>query len=80
MERRTVLNGVAALLGGAVLGPARAATADPAAVDLMLVLAADVSHSITDEKYELQRKGYAPPCRTRRCCARSRRGRAGASR
>ncbi|WP_237479913.1 DUF1194 domain-containing protein [Lichenibacterium dinghuense] len=61
MERRTVLNGVAALLGGAVLGPARASAAgtDPATVDLMLVLAADVSHSITDEKYELQRKGYA---------------------
>ncbi len=61
MERRTVLNGVAALLGGTVLGPspARPATAEPAAVDLMLVLAADVSRSITDEKYELQRKGYA---------------------
>ena len=59
MERRTVLNGVAALLGGAVLGPAAARAADPAAVDLMLVLAADVSRSITDEKYELQRKGYA---------------------
>lgn len=38
-------------------GPARPDEAPP--VDLMLVLAADVSRSITDEKYELQRKGYA---------------------
>lgn len=38
-------------------GPAR--PADAASVDLLLVLAADVSRSITDEKYELQRKGYA---------------------
>ncbi len=37
--------------------PARPAEAP--AVDVMLVLAADVSRSITDEKYELQRKGYA---------------------
>ncbi len=61
MERRTVLSGAAALLGGAVLrpSPARPATAAAARVDLMLVLAADVSRSITDEKYELQRKGYA---------------------
>ena len=28
-------------------------------VDTMLVLAADVSRSITDEKFDLQRKGYA---------------------
>ena len=52
---RRILFGLGILL--AVPGPARP---DPApAVDLLLVLAADVSLSITDEKYELQRKGYA---------------------
>ena len=38
-------------------GAARAA--DSPKVDLLLVLAADVSRSIDDAKYELQRKGYA---------------------
>ena len=38
-------------------GPA--APTDGPAVDLLLVLAADVSRSIDADKYELQRKGYA---------------------
>jgi hypothetical protein len=59
MQRRDVLGGLAALGLGAVLPAARAAAAGPSEVDVMLVLAADVSRSITDEKYELQRKGYA---------------------
>lgn len=45
------------LLIGLAAAPARPAA--PPAVDLLLVLAADVSRSITPEKYELQRKGYA---------------------
>ena len=51
--------GVLLLIGLAT--PARPAdpAADPRAVDILLVLAADVSRSITDDKYELQRKGYA---------------------
>lgn len=54
--------GVALLSAVLAAGPAR--PADPPApagpsVDLLLVLAADVSRSITDETYELQRKGYA---------------------
>ena len=53
-RRLRVCLALAALLPA---GPARPAEAPP--VDLMLVLAADVSRSITDEKYELQRKGYA---------------------
>ncbi len=61
MQRRNVLGGLAALGIGSVLPPtaARAAGIAPVVVDVMLVLAADVSRSITDEKYELQRKGYA---------------------
>lgn len=61
MQRRNVLGGLAALGIGSLLpsAPARAAGSGPAPADVMLVLAADVSRSITDEKYELQRKGYA---------------------
>ena len=46
-----------ALLLAIPSAPAPAAEADR--VDLLLVLAADVSRSIDDAKYELQRKGYA---------------------
>jgi hypothetical protein len=48
-----VVLGFALLLGSGALG-ARAET-----VDLLLVLAADVSRSIDDEEFNLQRKGYA---------------------
>ena len=42
------------------LGPVAAGGAGAAGrVDLLLVLAADVSRSIDADKYELQRKGYA---------------------
>jgi hypothetical protein len=44
------------LLGGSwAIPPARAAEQ----VDLLLVLAADVSRSIDDQKFELERRGYA---------------------
>jgi len=54
----------AALLGAALLGAALLAAAlSPAVgaerVDLLLVLAADVSRSVDDPKFRLQRSGYA---------------------
>ncbi|HEX3971043.1 MAG TPA: DUF1194 domain-containing protein, partial [Stellaceae bacterium] len=39
------------------LAPGAAPAADP--VDLLLVLAADVSRSVDTEKFRLQREGYA---------------------
>jgi hypothetical protein len=39
------------------VGPGRARAAEP--VDLQLVLAADVSRSINDERFQIQRRGYA---------------------
>ena len=51
---------IAAAVAAAVLlfvsAPARA---DEGPVDLLLVLAADVSRSVNDEKFKLQREGYA---------------------
>jgi len=47
----------ASLLAALTLIPARASAADK--VDLLLVLAADVSRSIEMEKFQLQRNGYA---------------------
>lgn len=48
-----------ALAAVAVGLPIGAATADDNEVDLLLVLAADVSRSVDDEKFKLQREGYA---------------------
>ncbi len=60
MRRRALLRwiGLGLLLAG---GQARAQTPAPAraAVDVLLVLAADVSRSIDEQKFELQRHGYA---------------------
>lgn len=53
-----LLIGLAATPAWPADSPAGPRTEAPS-VDLLLVLAADVSRSITDEKYELQRKGYA---------------------
>jgi hypothetical protein len=47
----------AALLAAALLVPRLASAAEP--VDLLLVFAADVSRSIDQEKFQLQRDGYA---------------------
>jgi hypothetical protein len=47
----------AALLTAALLFPAAASAAE--AVDLLLVLAVDVSRSIDQDKFQLQRDGYA---------------------
>ena len=48
---------LALILAGGVLAPAAARAGDD--VDLLLVLAADVSRSIDDTKFQLQREGYA---------------------
>jgi hypothetical protein len=47
-----------ALVTGLVTG-GRAARADDGRVDLLLVLAADVSRSVNERKFKLQREGYA---------------------
>src|ERR1700761_2426992 len=54
---RLVRISLALLLACLVLAPARTFAADK--VDLLLVLAADVSRSIDAEKFQLQRSGYA---------------------
>ena len=56
-RRRLSIAVLAALAAGAML-PARA-VAQAQAVDVAISLAADVSRSIDDEEFELQRKGYA---------------------
>jgi Protein of unknown function (DUF1194) len=56
-RRRLSIVALAALAAAAML-PARAA-AQAQTVDVAISLAADVSRSIDDEEFELQRKGYA---------------------
>ena len=51
----SVLVALSLIFGGGHVGAARAAEQ----VDLLLVLAADVSRSIDDQKFELERRGYA---------------------
>jgi hypothetical protein len=58
LRRRVVLG---ATLGATLGGTARAAE-DP--VDLLLVLAVDVSGSVDDSRFELQKRGYAAAFRT----------------
>jgi hypothetical protein len=50
-----VLASLALMLGSSAICPARAAEQ----VDLLLVLAVDVSRSIDDQKFEFERRGYA---------------------
>jgi hypothetical protein len=54
---RTIRMLLALLVAGAVLAPIAASAADD--VDLLLVLAVDVSRSIDAGKFQLQREGYA---------------------
>ncbi len=54
---RTIRFLLLAIFVGIVLLPVAAAAADD--VDLLLVLAADVSRSVNSEKFQLQRDGYA---------------------
>ena len=56
-ERRLSI-AAAAVLAAVAAVPARAAAQAPT-VDVAIALAADVSRSIDDEEFELQRKGYA---------------------
>ena len=56
LPRRSLLAAGGALAGG-VLSSSRA-RAQPASVDLLLVLAIDVSRSVTDDEATLQRDGY----------------------
>jgi hypothetical protein len=64
------------LLVGLSLPAARAA--EP--VDLLLVLAADVSRSVDAEKFQLQREGYAAAVADRACSTPSAPAATGASR
>jgi hypothetical protein len=50
---------VALLMAAGVVPLARQALADDEQVDLLLVLAADVSRSVDERKFRLQREGYA---------------------
>ena len=54
---RTIRILVASLVAAAILVPAAARAAED--VDLLLVLAVDVSRSIDATKFQLQREGYA---------------------
>jgi len=56
--RRRLSIAAAAMLAAVAALPGRAA-AQAQAVDVAIALAADVSRSIDDEEFELQRKGYA---------------------
>src|SRR5262249_35068788 len=51
--------GLGFLLVAAVGWPQRSALGDDESADLLLVLAADVSRSVDDRKFRLQREGYA---------------------
>src|ERR1022692_877884 len=54
---RTIRALLVSIFAGAAMFPAVASAAEQ--VDLLLVLAADVSRSVDSEKFQLQREGYA---------------------
>jgi len=56
---RTVRTLLLLILAGVAAVPAAAAAAAAEQVDLLLVLAADVSRSVDNAKFQLQREGYA---------------------
>ncbi len=60
LSRRTAAVGVGAVVLGAGLAPVAA----DGKVDLSLVLAVDTSGSVNQERFELQRRGYADAFRT----------------
>lgn len=66
---------VTLLIAGVVVGPGAARAADP--VDLLLVLAVDVSRSIDAAKFQLQREGYAAAVADPRVLEAIKSGRAG---
>jgi hypothetical protein len=57
--RRRLCASLVAVLAWAVIGSAVAPAVAAEAVDLLLVLAADVSRSVDSQKFQLQREGYA---------------------
>lgn len=57
--RRRILAALACIAASLLLPAAAIATAKAQAVDLLLVLAADVSRSVDAKKFQLQREGYA---------------------
>ncbi len=59
MARRLAARLLALLVAIAAAVGAPASAAAQAAVDLQLVLAVDVSGSVSDERFKLQQKGYA---------------------
>jgi hypothetical protein len=59
LRRRFLLAAGALLVAAHATGPARAAPADNAPVDLALVMAVDVSESVDAGEYELQHEGIA---------------------
>jgi hypothetical protein len=59
MLKRTAAFILVALAATIALGATSPARADEGEVDLLLVLAADVSRSVDDAKFKLQREGYA---------------------
>jgi Protein of unknown function (DUF1194) len=74
MRRRRVIAGLSATLVAptiAALGPLVLPARAAQAVDVALVLAADVSRSINDDEFALQRRGYPRPSLTRACSMRS---------
>ena len=72
---RTIRTLLALTLAAVASLPAAAAAAEK--VDLLLVLAADVSRSIDNEKFQLQREGYAAAISDRRVLDAIRSGRNG---
>ena len=54
---RTIATLLLLICGGIAVAPATASAAEQ--VDLLLILAADVSRSIDSAKFQLQREGYA---------------------
>jgi hypothetical protein len=59
LMRRCLSVFIALALAWPLAGLAAARAADAEAVDLLLVLAADVSRSVDTQKFQLQREGYA---------------------
>ncbi len=68
LSRRHALGLAAALPGAALPGVAKAGAVE-AELDLKLVLAVDASGSVSNERFELQRQGYALAFRDRRVMA-----------
>jgi hypothetical protein len=73
-SRRTVTAGLSAALVSQVVQPARA----DITADIQLVLAVDVSGSVSAERFELQRRGYAAAFRVPQVLATIKSGRTGA--